>query len=71
LWAQTTIASFTLLSAKPRDAFTLTGAGFNTTTKNNVVFFGATKASILQSFIKPDKIPHFFLFNFIYKASNA
>ncbi|MFC5282752.1 T9SS type A sorting domain-containing protein [Pedobacter alpinus] len=41
-----TITSFTPLSAKPGDAVTITGANFNTTTTNNVVFFGATRAAV-------------------------
>ncbi len=41
-----TISSFSPLSAKPGDAVTITGTGFNTTAANNVVFFGATKATI-------------------------
>jgi hypothetical protein len=40
------ITSFLPASAKPGDAVTLTGTGFNTTTSNNVVFFGATKATV-------------------------
>ncbi|WP_304065242.1 FG-GAP-like repeat-containing protein [Pedobacter glucosidilyticus] len=41
-----TISSFAPLSAKPGDAVTITGTNFNTTTTNNVVFFGATKATV-------------------------
>ena len=41
-----TITSFTPTSAKPGDAVTITGTGFNTTTTNNIVFFGATKATV-------------------------
>jgi hypothetical protein len=41
-----TITSFSPLSAKPGDAVTITGTGFNTTTTNNVVFFGATRATV-------------------------
>jgi hypothetical protein len=41
-----TITSFTPLSAKPGDAVTITGTGFNTTSANNIVFFGATKATL-------------------------
>ncbi len=40
------ITSFTPTSAKPGDAVTLTGTGFNTTSANNIVFFGATQATI-------------------------
>jgi hypothetical protein len=41
-----TITSFTPLTAKPGDAVTITGTGFNTTAANNVVFLGATKATV-------------------------
>ncbi len=41
-----TITSFTPLSAKPGDAVTITGTDFNTTLANNIVFFGATKATL-------------------------
>ncbi len=44
-----TITSFTPLSAKPGDAVTITGTGFNTTTANNIVFFGATMATVTVS----------------------
>jgi hypothetical protein len=44
--AQTTITSFSPASAKPGDAVTLTGSGFNTTAANNIVFFGATRATV-------------------------
>ncbi len=40
------ISSFTPISAKPGDVVTLTGTNFNTTAINNIVFFGATKASV-------------------------
>ncbi|TKC00339.1 FG-GAP-like repeat-containing protein [Pedobacter cryophilus] len=40
------IASFSPTSAKPGDAVTLTGTGFNTTVANNIVFFGATQATV-------------------------
>ena len=40
------ITSFTPLSAKPGDAVTLTGTNFNVTPGNNIVFFGATRASV-------------------------
>jgi hypothetical protein len=40
------ISSFTPVSAKPGDVVTITGSGFNTTTSNNIVFFGATQATI-------------------------
>ncbi len=47
LLAQTpTITSFSPLSAKPGDVVTITGTNFNTTVANNVVFFGATKATV-------------------------
>ncbi|QEK52484.1 T9SS type A sorting domain-containing protein [Pedobacter aquae] len=41
-----TITSFSPLNAKPGDAVTITGTNFNTTTTNNVVFFGATRATV-------------------------
>ncbi len=41
-----TITSFSPLSAKPSDAVTITGTGFNTTSANNIVFFGATRATV-------------------------
>ncbi len=41
-----TITSFTPLSAKPGDAVTITGTNFNTTPANNIVFFGATRATV-------------------------
>ncbi|WP_026903893.1 FG-GAP-like repeat-containing protein [Pedobacter glucosidilyticus] len=41
-----TITSFSPVNGKPGDAVTITGTNFNTTTTNNVVFFGATKATV-------------------------
>jgi nitrous oxidase accessory protein NosD len=43
------ITSFTPLTAKPGDAVTLTGTGFNTTAANNIVFCGATKATVTSA----------------------
>ncbi len=43
-----TITSFTPLSAKPGDAVTITGTGFNTTLANNIVFFGAQQLVLLR-----------------------
>ena len=40
------ITSFTPISAKPGDVVTMTGTGFNTTPANNIVFFGATRATV-------------------------
>jgi len=40
------ITSFTPLSAKPGDAVTLTGTNFNVNPGNNIVFFGATRATV-------------------------
>jgi alpha-tubulin suppressor-like RCC1 family protein/6-phosphogluconolactonase (cycloisomerase 2 family) len=40
------IASFTPASAKPGDVVTLTGANFSSVAANNVVFFGATRATV-------------------------
>ncbi len=40
------ITSFTPTAAKPGDVVTLTGTGFNATAANNVVFFGATRATV-------------------------
>ena len=44
--AQPVITSFTPTSAKPGDAVTITGTNFNTTAANNIVFFGATRATV-------------------------
>ncbi|TAE79470.1 MAG: hypothetical protein EAY81_11205, partial [Bacteroidetes bacterium] len=44
--ASPTITSFTPLSAKPSDVITITGTNFNTTPANNIVFFGATRATV-------------------------
>ena len=41
-----TITSFSPTSGKPGDVVTLTGTNFNTTPANNIVFFGATRASV-------------------------
>ena len=41
-----TITSFSPISAKPGDAVTLTGSNFNVTASNNIVFFGATRATV-------------------------
>jgi len=41
-----TISSITPKSAKPGDAVNLTGTNFNATAANNIVFFGATKATV-------------------------
>ena len=46
LMAQPTISSFTPITGKPGDVVTLTGTNFNTTAANNVVFFGATRATV-------------------------
>ncbi len=40
------ISSFSPISAKQGDAVTLAGKGFNNTTTNSIVFFGATKATV-------------------------
>ena len=40
------ITSFTPLSAKPGNAVTLSGTNFNVTPGNNIVFFGATRATV-------------------------
>ena len=40
------ITSFSPLSAKPGDVVTLTGTNFNATASSNIVFFGATRASV-------------------------
>ncbi len=40
------ISSFTPASAKPGDVVTLTGANFSSVAANNVVFFGATRATV-------------------------
>ncbi len=41
-----TITSFLPLSGKPGDVLTLVGNNFNSTASNNVVFFGAVKATV-------------------------
>ena len=41
-----TITSFTPISAKPGDGVTLTGTNFSATATENIVFFGATKATV-------------------------
>ena len=46
LIAQPTITSFAPLSGKVGDTISITGTGFNTTTSNNIVFFGATRAAV-------------------------
>ena len=40
------ITSFSPTSAKPGIAVTLTGTNFNATASNNIVFFGATRATV-------------------------
>jgi len=40
------ITSFSPIYAKPGDIVTIKGTGFNATTANNVVFFGATRATV-------------------------
>ncbi len=40
------ITFFTPAAAKPGDVVTLTGTGFNATAANNLVFFGATRATV-------------------------
>ena len=42
----TAITSFSPITAKPGDVVTITGTGFNNTTTNNIVFIGATKATV-------------------------
>jgi len=46
LQAAPTITSFSPLLGKPSDVVTITGTNFNTTTTNNIVFFGATRATV-------------------------
>ncbi|WP_439504316.1 beta strand repeat-containing protein, partial [Sediminibacterium sp.] len=46
VFAQPTITSFSPISAKPGDVVTITGTNFNTAPANNIVFFGATKATV-------------------------
>lgn len=43
------ITSFTPISGKPGDEITLTGTNFNTTNANNIVFFGATRATVTSA----------------------
>ncbi|MES2688755.1 MAG: FG-GAP-like repeat-containing protein, partial [Bacteroidota bacterium] len=40
------IASFTPVSGAPGTSVIITGTGFNTTTTNNIVYFGATRATV-------------------------
>ena len=40
------ITSFSPMSGKPGDVVTLTGTNFNVTVSSNVVFFGATRATV-------------------------
>ncbi len=44
--AQPTISSFTPTSGAVGTTITITGTNFNTTAANNIVFFGATKATV-------------------------
>lgn len=44
-----TITTFAPLTAKPGDAVTITGTNFNTTPTNNIVFCGATKATVTNA----------------------
>lgn len=44
--AQPTITLFSPAKAKPTDVVTITGTGFNTTPSNNILFFGATRATV-------------------------
>lgn len=40
------ITSFSPITGKPGDTITLAGANYNTTPANNIVFFGATRATV-------------------------
>ncbi|MFY7899720.1 MAG: FG-GAP-like repeat-containing protein, partial [Chitinophagaceae bacterium] len=44
--AQPTIQSFSPVNGKPSDNVVLTGTNFNATVANNIVFFGAAKATV-------------------------
>ena len=44
--AQPKITSFSPIAAKPGDVVTLAGTDFNATTANNIIFFGATRATV-------------------------
>src|ERR1700733_626529 len=46
LSAQPTISSFTPVKGLTGSTVTITGPNFNTTTTNNIVYFGATKATV-------------------------
>ena len=46
LWAQPSISSFSPASGPVGTEVTITGTNFNTTAADNVVFFGATKATV-------------------------
>ena len=47
--AQPTISSISPLSGIPGSTVTITGTGFNTTPANDVVYFGATKATVTSA----------------------
>ena len=49
VFAQPNITSFSPLSANPGDVVTITGNNFNATTINNIVFFGATRATVTSA----------------------
>ena len=49
LTAQPTITSFAPLSGKVGDTITISGTGFNTTPANNILFFGATQATVISA----------------------
>ena len=46
IFAQPTITSFSPISATPGTSVTITGTNFNSTAGNNIVFFGATRATV-------------------------
>ncbi len=46
VFSQPTISSFTPASGPAGSSITITGTNFNTTPSNNIVFFGATKATV-------------------------
>ena len=49
LIAQPTITSFTPTSDTVGATVSITGTGFNTTTANNIIFFGATRATVITA----------------------
>jgi hypothetical protein len=49
VYAQPVVSSFSPLSGPVGTPVTITGSGYNTTPANNIVFFGATRASVTSA----------------------